>query len=262
MHRFFISNFQKNDNLSISLEQIRHQLKNVLRLRKDDLIEVFDETRCEYSIKILDDDCGFGKIISEKIRQFEIYPEVILCQAFIKNDRFELILEKISELGVTQIIPMISERVQGRSKLKAENPKHVRWQKIIKEAVEQSGGNIMPKLEPFYTLKDLLELFKEDEKIIFYEKSEVLKEGYGIQDLRPCLIKLASKTGKHKINKIVIFIGPVGGFSLSEILMAKDYGCNIVSLGDRVLKAETAAISSVSVIRYQFQGFISGKNRS
>ena len=69
-------------------------------------------------------------------------------------------------------------------------------------------------------------------------------------------------TGKHKINKIVIFIGPVGGFSLSEILMAKDYGCNIVSLGDRVLKAETAAISSVSVIRYQFQGFISGKNRS
>ena len=262
MHRFFISNFQKNDNLSISLEQIRHQLKNVLRLRKDDLIEVFDETRCEYSIKILDDDCGFGKIISEKIRQFEIYPEVILCQAFIKNDRFELILEKISELGVTQIIPMISERVQGGSKLKAENPKHLRWQKIIKEAVEQSGGNIIPKLEAFYTLKDLLELFKEDEKIVFYEKSEVLKEGYDIQDLKPCLIKLASKTGKHKINKIVIFIGPVGGFSLSEILMAKDYGCNIVSLGDRVLKAETAAISSVSVIRYQFQGFISGKNRS
>ena len=84
MHRFFISNFQENDNLSISLEQIRHQLKNVLRLRKDDLIEVFDETECEYSIKILDDDCDFGKIISKKTRKFEIYPEIILCQALLK----------------------------------------------------------------------------------------------------------------------------------------------------------------------------------
>ena len=124
MHRFFISNFQENDNLSISLEKIRHQLKNVLRLRKDDLIEIFDETSYEYSIKILNDDCDFGKIISKRLRKLEIYPEVILCQAFIKNDRFELILEKISELGVTQIIPMISERVQGGSKLKTNKKEY------------------------------------------------------------------------------------------------------------------------------------------
>ena len=123
-------------------------------------------------MQISNDKCDQGEIISTINRKFQVYPEVILCQSFIKNDRFELILEKSSELGVNRIIPMITERVQGGSKLKTSDDKLLRWRKIIKEAVEQSGGNVIPKLESFATFKDLLEsLDKKSEKILFWEKS-------------------------------------------------------------------------------------------
>ncbi|MBM31684.1 MAG: hypothetical protein CL764_02380 [Chloroflexi bacterium] len=251
MHRFYVSNIQEIDDPKIFLGSIKHQLKNVLRFRKDDLIEIFDETSFEYSVRILDDDCDFGKIISKRIRKIEMYPEVILCQSFIKNDRFELIIEKSSELGVTQIIPMITERVQSSKKLKKTHPKHQRWRRIIKESVEQSGGNVIPHIESFHTFEELLELFDDQyEKILFWEKNE------NSIDLKTCL-----NSYKGNIKKLVIFIGPVGGFSESEILMARENRCKIVTLGDRVLKSETVSVSSLSIIRYHFQGLVSGKYR-
>ena len=173
MHRFFVNHKKEKKGEDVSLDSLRHQLKNVLRFRKDDFIEIFDDTSFEYSIRILDDNCDFGEIISKRIRKIEMYPEIILCQSFIKNDRFELILEKSSELGVTQIIPMITERVQSGSKLKNFDSKHSRWRKIIQEAVEQSGGNVIPTIESFHTFKDLLNLFDDQyEKILFWEKFE------------------------------------------------------------------------------------------
>ena len=98
MHRFFVNHIKEKKGEDVSLDSLRHQLKNVLRFRKDDFIEIFDDTSFEYSIRILDDNCDFGEIISKRIRKIEMYPEIILCQSFIKNDRFELILEKSSEL--------------------------------------------------------------------------------------------------------------------------------------------------------------------
>ena len=251
MHRFFVSQAEINLKL-ISLSTINHQLKNVLRIKKNDLIEIFDEIGCEYSVQISNDKCDQGEIISTINRKFQVYPEVILCQSFIKNDRFELILEKSSELGVNRIIPMITERVQGGSKLKTSDDKLLRWRKIIKEAVEQSGGNVIPKLESFATFKDLLEsLDKKSEKILFWEKS------VNSIEFKECL-----DSYENKIKQLVIFIGPVGGFSEGEISIAREMGCKIVTLGDRILKAETVAISSISIIRYHFQGLISGKDLS
>ena len=138
--------------------------------------------------------------------------------AILKKDNFELAVQKATECGVSNIIPVITERTI-KTGLNTE-----RLEKIVKEASEQSGRSIVPKILETMELKEALQHgTKNEEKVIFH----LVKENY---------------EPKKNVTTVSIFIGPEGGFTEKEINLAKESGYEVASLGDLTLRGETAAI--------------------
>jgi 16S rRNA (uracil1498-N3)-methyltransferase len=207
-------------NIPISDENI-HYLINVLRLADGSEIRIFNECDGEYRARVNRlSKKEYELKICSKIRDLTKSPKIILALALIKNDKFLLALEKITELGVTEIQPIICERSQY-SKLNME-----RSFKCLKEATEQSERFEIPSLKEPITLKDLINQYEDI--IICSERAEkwqnLLKVNYS-QDT--CFV-----------------IGPEGGFSQKEFDLL--IHLKHISLGNNILRAETAAIALVS----------------
>lgn len=213
------------DSLEVLSDENRHHLLNVVRLSPDEEFEIV--ASCKVYRAIYDDGL---KIIREVENSHETRIPIHLYMALIKQDKFELALEKTTEVGVTSITPVIFKRSVVNIKGK-EDKKLLRWQKILESAAKQSKRDIIP------TMKNPEKLENIDFKgtlIVPYECAEeiyiddVLKDTKDIKD----------------IEEISILIGPEGGFDESEIEFLKTLGCNIVTLGTRILRAETAAIAA------------------
>lgn len=222
IHRF-IGDFNLNQKeIEITnLENIK-QIKDVLRLKKGEIIILGDGKGLSAEVTLTN--ISPNKIagtINRKIEQdkkSEVKRNVNLYLAILKKENFELAVQKAVEVGVSNITPVITERTI-KTGLNIE-----RLKKIILEASEQSGRNIVPTLSPILNFKDALKNGeKSDEKIIFH------------------LVE-----NKHTPNKnskeISIFIGPEGGFTEKEINLAKDFDYTVASLGPFTLRGETAAI--------------------
>ena len=152
--------------------------------------------------------------------------DIWICFSLIKSKNFNYLLEKISEIGVKKIIPFVSE-FSERYKLNYE-----RCNKIIIEAVEQSNSMLIPEFRVLTGLKDLLADWDRERDIIFCNE-----KGKGKK-----IIDLPLK------KKVAIFIGPVGGWSEKDKILFRDLKFYNVSLGENILKADTAAISSLSLV--------------
>lgn len=159
--------------------------------------------------------------------------KVIIAQGIIKADRFEWVLQKSCELGIFSIIPFTSKRTVSIPYLK----KKERWEKIIAEASKQSGNPYPPELDDILTFdKALKKIPDKAVKIIFWEE-----EGESLKNI------LASDDGKRDI---ALIIGSEGGFCRDEIELAKRHDCRVGTLGWRILRCETAAITAVSIVQH------------
>lgn len=226
LHRFYIEQIvggQKEITLTDS--DLIHQLLNVFRLRSGDQVIVFDGSGFEYVTQTIS--------ISKKELVLEIIlatnkPEqgrkVSLYLALIKKGNFELAVEKATELGVTEIHPIISER----SEKKGINME--RLQKIVKEASEQSGRTILPLIYPQLTLETVVSQQKTRNEVgvVFHTNSGPL-----------------SSVEERAGVRLGLFIGPEGGWTEKEIELFKQNNFEFRSLGQNILRAETAAIISV-----------------
>lgn len=226
MHRFYLENIKFNDDglIIITDKNVNHQLKSVLRVKKGEELAVFDDSGTEYVISVKDFKNEFlGEILKKEYPVREADKKIYLCFSFIKPKNIELILEKSTEIGAAGFMPLITER--SVKKDISKNQKE-RWQKILKEAVEQCGGVKTPELNEAMDFFKFLELSKKfkGEKIIFD------KEGgkFGLID--------------KNFKEYYLLTGPEGGFSENEKNMAKNFGWKSVSFGKRTLRAETAAI--------------------
>lgn len=160
---------------------------------------------------------------------------VTLFQGYPKSDKFETILQKSVELGVSQVVPVIMERCVARPDAQGGRKKRERYQKIALEAAKQSGRGIVPEVGAFCSFEEALEQAGALEKrLLFYESGGV--------SLSSLLDENACSIG--------IFIGPEGGFDKKEVEAVKNSGGHIVSLGQRILRTETAPIVALSVIQY------------
>lgn len=204
-----------------------------LRIRVGDFVTVFDGTGTEYACKVKDikKDHTELEILSETKNSGETKINLSLYLSVIKQDRFELAVQKVTELGVNNIIPVYSAHTQRGGSLNYE-----RLNRIAISAAEQCGRSRLPNIERCIQFDELTARVKNTHMIFPWER-----EMHG--SIREAIDK--SKTD------VSVFVGPEGGITENEKNILVDAGAKSVTLGARILRAETAAISAVSVICYE-----------
>ncbi|HEY8890417.1 MAG TPA: 16S rRNA (uracil(1498)-N(3))-methyltransferase [Clostridium sp.] len=242
MHKFFVpKNSIDGYSATIDGEDVKHIYK-VLRLQVGEKVSVNNCEGKEYvgEITFIDKNLVNINLLEESSINNESPIEVYLYQGMPKSTKMDLIVQKNTELGVKAITPIITERVVVKTELK-EFKKVDRWNRIALEASKQSKRSLIPQINVPIEFEVLLgELKQMDLVVVPYEN----QEGYGIK-------KLVKNIVKKNINKVAIIIGPEGGFEESEILNLKEVGAEIVTLGPRILRTETAGFTCLSLIMYE-----------
>ena len=235
MQRYFVK--EKNNDTFILTQDDSHHVINVMRMNIKDNIEVVFDNKL-YICEIIELNTPVKcKIIEEKESIERSIPKVIIVQALVKEQKMDYILQKACELGVYKIIPVNAER--SVVKLDNDKKKIDRWNKILKEASEQSKRCDIPILDKIYKFNEVLNLdFKEKFICSTKENKKLLK----------------STLSKININDTIVYvIGPEGGFSPSEEDILIENGYTPVSLGSNVLRTETASLFIMSAINYEFE---------
>jgi len=171
------------------------------------------------------------------LRPLESSLILTIYQALPEKERFELILEKLTELGVTRIVPFVSQHSSTLAERDAKQPKSHRWPEVLRRAAVQCRRAIIPELSPCL---DLAAVFVDAKNITL---RLMLYEGEGTSSLKETL-------AGHECRQVALLVGPEGGFATEEVAEARVQGFLPVSLGPRILRTETAAISAATVIQY------------
>lgn len=217
-----------------------NHIKNVLRLSPGENIIVSNGKNREYEVKII----GFRDniVTTEILETLQMCSEpsvkITLFQGIPKGEKMELIIQKTVEIGVFKVIPVVMERVIVKLDSKSSLKKTERWRKVSEQAAKQSGRNIVPEIEEPVDFVEAVGILKNlDVVFVLYEKE------YKIT-LKDLLINLPERQ-----NEIGVLIGPEGGFSDREIDLLREF--NIVSLGPRILRTETAGLIASAIILFQ-----------
>ena len=217
LHRFYIKeNINLDKELVIQDKDLINQVRNVFRMKKNDRVIFFDGSGMDFVSEILVLEKNKMIVIPKEEKEAVILKKnITLFQVLVKKDNFEFIAEKCTGVGVSSIVPVISER----SEKKSVNIERI--EKILKEASEQSGRAIIPKISSVIKFIDLP-----------FEEVTIFAADLGGEDVKE--INFPDGCG--------ILIGPEGGFSEEERMFLKEKGVKSFSLGETVLRAETAAI--------------------
>ena len=237
MHRFFVlPHFISGDEVEIVGKQV-HQIREVLRLRNGDKIIVLDNTGKEYTVRLVDvtRQKVIGEITSQSYCPNEPSLDVTVYQALLKGSKLDFVLQKCTEIGVTRFVPIICERCVAA---KPSTSRFERWRNIILEAAEQSGRGKIPELGSILDFKQACEN-ANGFSLIPWESEKTI----GIK---------AILNNIETVNRINVFIGPEGGFTSSEVEFAQSKGIPAVSLGKRIMRAETAAIVAITAVLYEY----------
>jgi len=231
--------FSEDDGIlrGIVSESDYTHITKVLRLGAGDRITVFDTESTEYEGVIMDISSGTIaiQVVDTRRLQTESKLELNLFQAILKGNRMDTVISQATQLGVSGIFPVISERTQMRSTAKVD-----RWNKIARESTKQCGRTVPPAVSQPVDLQRSIEIRNESEmKIILYENQSELLRDY-------------MSSHEEPVRTINIFIGPEGGFSEQEITTAKEKGYTALGLGERILRAETASVVSLALLQSRY----------
>ncbi len=250
MDRFFVE--KKNVNLEnntciIEGEDVKH-ISKVLRCRVGEELEICDNDNNEYICEITNIDKS--QVDLNILKRVDIKREsdlkIKVYQGLPKGPKMEMILQKLTEVGVDEIILVQTKRTVVKVDDKKEDKKIERWERIIYEAAKQSKRGKIPKLRGVLSFKEALADMKENDFNIAPYENEKTKT-----------IKQAIR-GKD-INNIGIFVGPEGGFEGTEINAIEEIGGQSVSLGPRILRTETASLVASSIVLYELSDLGGGE---
>ncbi|MDA8168704.1 MAG: 16S rRNA (uracil(1498)-N(3))-methyltransferase [Nitrospiraceae bacterium] len=235
--RLFYPGLSANSEISLTGEDFNY-LKNVLRAREGAEVMLFDGKGNSATAIITG-------ISSERItaRTGDVFPskktesglKTVLLQGMLKGQKMDVVVQKATELGVSEIIPLITRRAEVR-----ETRKTGRWRKIAREAARQCGRAVVPLIAEPAPLADFLKHYR-GAGIIFWEEG-----GSGLKDASGKL-----RGGNAVAGGIAVAVGPEGGFAEEEVQAARGAGFSVCSLGPRILRAETAAIAALALIQYE-----------
>jgi 16S rRNA (uracil1498-N3)-methyltransferase len=249
MHRFYVS-----PNLLIGAKagqvvtlrgELAQQITRVLRMREGEEFWLLDGGGYEYCTKLV----SLGKnevsgelVTKRRIETEPLHPVDLYLSLLNKPDKFEWALQKCTELGASRFVPIIAERSVPNA---LSATKRERWERIIQEAVEQSGRGALPVLEDPIALAEALDA--ESERMDASGTHVVMMPALGADlSLSDALVDAHSEDGS-----VSIFIGPEGGFSDDELFAANKLGILLVNLGPRTLRAETAATAALALTMYE-----------
>jgi len=248
MYNFFADNNSRKDDFYFITGTDFNHIKNVLRMNIGDVFLVSDDGKshlCE--IDKFEGDCVFARVIEENFQDTNLPAKIYLFQGLPKSDKLELIIQKAVELGVEEIIPVEMNRCVVRLDDKKKKSKVQRWQAIAESAAKQSKRTSVPAVSDVMTFKNAIQKASTmDCFIVPYEN----KDGMKATKEALCNIKEGSTVG--------IMIGPEGGFDEQEIEAAILSGGKAVSLGKRILRTETAAITAVAMCMLHIEMNING----
>jgi len=235
--RFYVPGNSIRDGVACLPSDQAHHLRDVLRMGSGEVIEIFDGKGSGYVGEV---DLRDSKVYVRSLQNIpseELKIRLILAAALIKSSKFEWILQKATELGIHEIIPLKTRLSEieipgGKVALRLE-----RWDRIVREASKQCHRSAAPRVHAPRAFQDLLsaEDISSCSRFLFCEKAQ--------EPWRPEQGILSER--------IVICIGPEGGWDSGEIEHAKEAGFKAFSLGPWILRAETAAIAAVSIIQHQ-----------
>ena len=235
-HRIFIDAIAPV--VTVTGDEFHHGIR-VVRLREGEEVEVFDaHGRMANAVveSIARDHAVLN--IGDEIPSRESPIDLHLAMSIIQLEKFELVLQKATELGVRSIIPLVTERIELRPE--RYSGKADRWQRIVFEAVKQSGRSIAPTIEPPTPCASVIT--RDGTKILFEA------DAGGGQAILPVL----HAEGQAGLPVLHIFIGPEGGWTDHELDLARAHGAHFQRLGPRRLRAETAAIAAVAILASRF----------
>lgn len=239
MHRFYIHPSETvKPRPAITGPDARH-LQKVLRHDPGDRVVLIDGSGFEYTavIETIRREMATFSIIEKKRADTDSPLELVVAQGFLKEKKMDTIVRHLTELGLSRWIPVISGRSVARPEKKRLAERMRRWEAIAIESLKQCGLSKLPVISPAATLEELFNDPEDyDGKIVFWEE-----ETTPLDRLIP-----------HTPEKILVLIGPEGGFSAEEIEMAQVAGFMSVSMGPRVLRAETAAIAACTLVQYLY----------
>lgn len=244
MHHFFVTPEQVKDNyIQIEGSDVNH-IKNVLRMKVGEELQISDGNNKKYLCEIasISSDEVCVSIKEELISDTELPSKIYLFQGLPKGDKMELIIQKAVELGVSEIIPVATKRSVVKLDDKKASKKVERWNAISEGGAKQSGRNVVPKVKQPMSYKEALEYAKQlDVVLIPYELAEGMEETRRIIE--------AILPGET----IGIFIGPEGGFETEEVECATKQGARAITLGKRILRTETAGLTTLSILMYHLE---------
>ncbi len=226
IHRFFLNTGFLEGEMSITDNELIHQMRDVLKLHDGEKCVLFNAAEQEAHAHILQCDINGVTLSVEKIIQkSEQKTKITLYCAILKRENFELVVQKATELGVHEIVPIITQRTVKTGL------KHERLEKIATEATEQSGHTYIPVIQKPILFSDALHKAQDHTRVVVLHTE--ISQGDN------------SFSNTESIASIGVFVGPEGGFTQEEIQQAKEYRYSIHTFPHMVLRAETAAIIGV-----------------
>lgn len=242
MRRFFITPDQAaSPSPTLTGQDARH-IRTVLRLKPGEQIELVDGTGMAFAAEIVTvaPDGVKVRIRRRQPQQAESPADIIVAQAMLKDKKMDVLVRQLTELGMTQWVPFFSARSIPRPDAGRLEHRVARWVKISREAVKQCRRGQTPAIHRPLTFDDTLALAAACEvKLLFWEDEST--------PLKNCF-----PTAPLAFNKVMIVLGPEGGFAASEVSQARSAGFAVASLGPRILRAETAALAACTLMQFVF----------
>lgn len=244
MHHFFVTPEQVKGNcIYIEGSDVNH-IKNVLRMKLGEELEISDGDNKKYlcEIESMTSEEVCATIKEERSADTELPSKIYLFQGLPKSDKMEFIVQKAVELGAYEIIPVVTKRAVVKLDEKKASKKVERWNSIAESGAKQSGRSVIPKVANVMSYKEAVAYAKSlDVVLIPYELAE------GMEETRDII------GGIQPGQSVGIFIGPEGGFETSEVEFAMEQGIRPVTLGKRILRTETAGLTTLSILMYHLE---------
>lgn len=248
MYHFFVEKTDIYENVASLRDENYNHAANVLRLRAGEQVMVSDEEGTDYYCTVMTEQPAAEKTLRLSVDRIaennhELPARITLYMSLPKSDKMELIIQKATELGVTDIVPVESKNCIMKLEPKKTEAKIARWQAIAEAAAKQSKRSVIPAVHAPMRFTEAVKKAEEESNVclIPYEDSR------GMHSMCEAIISFLPGTD------IAVFIGPEGGYDQLEIKYAGDHGIRPVSLGKRILRCETAAIAVLSLIMIRLE---------
>lgn len=218
-----------------------HHLMHVMRAKAGQLVTVVDDNGQVAAMEMVAfSDSAVTLQLKEHLAADTESPlKIMLAQCLLKADKMDMVVQKAVELGAVGVIPISSQNCVARYDAKKGAARKDRWQKIADEAAKQCGRTALLKVRPIVTLGQFIaDMQATDSSLVFFYENE------NEQSAKEYLRSLKAK-------QIVLLVGPEGGFSLDEAKLIEEAGGKSVTLGPRILRAETAALTAIAVTQYE-----------